>query len=39
MNMPTYTKDGTDALVGHKSNPNRNDLFKDIDANVIVSRN
>ena len=39
MNVPTYIKDGTDALVGHKSNPNRNDLFKDIDANVIVSRN
>ena len=38
-NIPTYIKDGTDALVGHESNPNRDDLFKDIDANVIVSRN
>lgn len=29
----------TNALVGHESNLNRDDLFKDIDANVIVSRN
>ena len=39
MNMLTYIKDGTDALVGHESNLSRDDLFKDIDANVIVSRN
>ena len=37
--MPTYIKDDTDALVGHESNPNRDDLFKDIDANVIASHN
>lgn len=37
--IPTYIKDGTDALVGHEFNFNRDDLFKDIDANVIVSRN
>ena len=36
--MPTYIKDGTNALVGHESNLNRDDLFKDIDACVIVSR-
>jgi lipoprotein len=29
----------TNALVGHESNLNRDDLFRDIDANVIVSRN
>lgn len=28
----------TNALVGHESNLNRDDLFRDIDANVIVSR-
>lgn len=39
MNMPTYIKDGTNALVGNESNLNRDDLFKDIDANIIVSRN
>jgi len=39
MNIPTYIKDGTDALVGHEFNFNRDDLFKDIDVNVIVSRN
>ena len=39
MNMPTYIKDGTDALVGYELNFNRDDLFKNIDANVIVSRN
>ena len=37
--MPTYIKDGTDVLVGYEFNLNRDDLFKDIDANVIVSRN
>ena len=37
--IPTYIKGGTDALVGHEFNFNRDDLFKDIDANVIVSRN
>ena len=31
--------DRTNALVGHESNLNRDDLFADIDANVIVSRN
>lgn len=39
MNIPTYIKDGTDALVGYEFNFNRDDLFKDIDVNVIVSRN
>ena len=39
MNMPTYIKDGINALVGHESNLNRDDLFKDIDANVIASHN
>ena len=29
----------TNALVGHESNLNRDDLFKDIDANVVVRRN
>ena len=29
----------TNALVGHESNLNRDDLFRDIDVNVIVSRN
>lgn len=28
----------TNALVGHESNLNRDDLFRDIDANVIISR-
>lgn len=37
--IPTYIKDGTDALVGHEFNFNRDELFKDIDVNVIVSRN
>ena len=37
--IPTYIKDSTDALVEHEFNFNRDDLFKDIDANVIVSRN
>ena len=31
--------DRTNALVGHESNLNRDDLFADIDANVVVSRN
>ena len=39
MNIPTYIKDGTDALVEHEFNFNRDDLFKDIDVNVIVSHN
>ena len=29
----------TNALVGHESNLNRDDLFTDIDANVVVRRN
>ena len=31
--------DRTNALVGHESNLNRDDLFADIDANVVVERN
>ena len=39
VNLIKRVVERTNALVGHESNLNRDDLFKDIDANVVVRRN